>query len=387
MLLFSLSLIYTTWSLLSLDRIRYSTVLFTISFAALLCFSMINGLGHSADMQLLGEDVSPLLSFLTLPFFELTIRSKLEIILVIRIIVFAAIVMACCYAAIVVSLWLSFWLQVDSLGVLYKLVKGAAGGDIFISGGLTAQTGLPGHFIYSGALFIGIAIIYLVFKNGRWSRAVAFFLFLSMFLVASRGLFLSLALSAFCYVLIGPMRAIKKIGYGCIVILLAAISLPFLFSLSGNKTSSNENRLIAISEVTNLTTPVSLIVGHGFGIGVPEKPGHEEIAYLEIFQKQGLIGLLWWAALIATLAIRYRKALRSGNQYLAYPLFLSAIYILFQSATNPAVNNPVGMYPFIISFVGLGVLARPDAPRSAMNPRGSIDMLDTGVVDGEIGFN
>jgi O-antigen ligase len=266
------------------------------------------------------------------------------------------------------------------------LVKGASGGDIFISGELTAQTGLPGHFIYSGALFIGIAIIYLVFKNGRRDRAIVFLLFLSLFLVGSRGYFLSLSLSAFCYVLIGPMRAIKKIGYGFIVILLAAILLPFLFSLSGNKKGSDAERMKTITQVSDRVTPISLIVGHGFGIGVPEKPGHEEIAYLEIFQKQGLIGLLWWAALIATLAVRFRKAIRSGNQYLAYPLFLSAIYVLLQSATNPAVNNPIGMYPFIISFVGLGVLARPDTPRSAMNLRGSIDMRDTGVVDGEIGF-
>ena len=127
MWLFALMLLYTAWSLVCFDRIRLGTILLTASFAALLCLGGMNGVAHGANMEFLGEDVSPLLSFLALPFFELTMRTRQDILLVIRIVVIAAIVMACCYAVIVVSLWLSLWLGVASLGTLYEWLAMSAG--------------------------------------------------------------------------------------------------------------------------------------------------------------------------------------------------------------------------------------------------------------------
>jgi hypothetical protein len=347
MLLFSLTLIYTTWSLLSLDRIQYSTMLLTSSFAALLCIGIMNGVGHASNMKFLGEDVSPLLSFLTLPFFELTIRRKHEIFLVMRIIVFAAIVMAAGYMTIIISLLL----QIVSVGTLYGWIT-LNGGEDFVFEGET------GRFFYKGVIFICIAIIFLAFQNRRRCKVIAGILLLTLFFVGSRGLFLALALSALLYVLIGQMSVVRKISISCIVILVAATALPQLFSFAGDKTESNATRLNTISQVSSRINAASFLVGHGFGNGVPEKPEHMEITYLEILHKQGMIGLAWWTALIAGLAIRLRKAIKLGEQYLAYPLFLSAAFILFESATNPFVNNPIGMYPFIISFVGLGLLAR-----------------------------
>jgi len=309
-------------------------------------------------MKFLGEDVSPLLSFLTLLFFEFTIRSKLEINLVIRIIVFAAIVMAVGYAAIIILLML----RIVPFLALYGWIN-VVGSNEFVF------EGVNGRVFYKGALFIAIAIIFLVFKNNRWSKVVASFLFLSLFVVGTRGFFLALALAAILYILIGPMRAVKKLDYGFIVILIASISLTLIFSLFGDKTASNAPRIDTMSQVLDRINPVSIIVGHGFGIGVPAKPEHMEIIYAEIFHKQGVIGLLWWTSIIAIMAIRLRKAIKNGNQNLAYPLFLSAVFVVLESATNPFLNNPIGMYPFIISFVGLGVLARPGMLPSAINPR------------------
>jgi hypothetical protein len=325
----------------------------------------MNGAAHAADMQLLGDDISPLLSFLALPFFELTLRSKKELILVIRIILVAAMVMACCYAVIVVSLWLSLWLGISSLGSLYRWLTQSGGNDFGVSGDGTGETG---RFAYSGAVFMGIAIVLLSFKKGRSAKAGAFLLFLSLLLVASRGLFLTLAITALCYTLMARISTIKKLGLCCVVILLAAVCLPILFSLAGNRTASNSARLNTIAQVYERVSPESLIVGHGFGIGVPEKPKHMEIVYLEVFQKQGVLGLMWWAALIGMLVTRFRKALASDNRRLVYSLFLVAIFVLVESATNPFINNPIGMYPFLISFVGLGILARAATAHAGMKP-------------------
>ena len=365
MWLFALMLLYTAWSLVCFDRIRLGTILLTASFAALLCLGGMNGVAHGANMEFLGEDVSPLLSFLALLFFELTVRTRQDILLVIRIIVIAAIVMACCYAVIVVSLWLSLWLGVTSLGTLYEWLALSGGNDFGVSGD---GTGEVGRFAYSGAVFIGIAIVFLMFKRKRSGNTIAFFLFLCLMLVASRGLFLTLALTAFCYTWIARVATIKKLGLSFVVVLLAAICLPLLFSLAGDRRASNSARLNTISEVYDGIDPTSAILGHGFGIGVPEKPKHMEIVYLEIFHKQGMLGLLWWIVLIGMLVARFRRALKTGDTAVAYPLFLVALFLLFESATNPYINNPVGMYPFLISFVGLGVLAQQERPHASKAP-------------------
>ncbi len=350
MILFLLSLIYTAWSLLCLDRIRRTTLLFTVSFAVLLCFEWINGVVHITSMKLIGEDISPLLALFMLPFFELTIYSKRQITQVIRIIMLAAIVMLTGYAALAIALLG----RIVTFTSLYAWLNGFWSEDFIFEGG-------NGRIFYKGALYIGIAIIFFAFRRTGWSRVVAFLLFLSLFLVGARGFFVALALTAILYVLIGPIRPIKKLGYACALFIVAAIALPLLFSQSGDKTTSDTVRINTIHQVSESVSIISFISGHGFGIGVPERPVHMEITYLEIFQKQGCLGLLWWTALIVTLAMRFKRAIKIGNHSLAYPLLLSAVFILLESATNPFLNNPIGMYPFIISFVGLGVLAHPNS--------------------------
>jgi hypothetical protein len=365
MWLFLLMLLYTAWALLSFEKLLPSTLLLTTSFAVLLFVAGTNGAAHAANLEFLGADMSPLLSFLVLPFFELTMRTRNDISLVIRVVLVAARVMACCYVVIVASLWLSLWLGITSLGTLYGWLAESGANDFGVSGD---GTGEIGRFAYSGAIFIGIAIIFVLFKKGRSAKVGAFFLFLTLCLVASRGLFLTLALTAVCYVVIAPVPAMKKFGLGCMVVLLGVVCLPILFSLAGNRSASNSARLDTISQVYERIDPASAILGHGFGIGVPEKPQHMEIVYLEVFHKQGVLGLLWWVVLIGILAARFRKAIAVENRSLVYPLFLVAVFILLESATNPYINNPIGMYPFLISFVGLGLLAQPDTARSIANP-------------------
>ncbi len=365
MLLFTLALLYAAWSVLLSNRLRPSTILFELSFVALLCLSALNGFCQAADLHLIGGDLSPLSAFLILPFFELTIRNQADIRLVMRIILISACVIACCYVLIVALLWLSLWLGIAALGALHAWLASTGGVDFFIGGDGTGETG---HFFYTGSLYLVIGLIFFAFRDRLREKAAAFFLFLTLFLVASRGLFLALALLAILYVLIGPMRPIRKVSLGAILLVLAATSLPFLFVLSGDKSWSNMQRLNTLSQVSERITPLTILMGHGFGVGVPEKPSHMEIVYLEVFHKQGAIGLLWWAALIVALIHRFRQAIRNCGGHLAYPLFLSAVVILFESATNPFLNNPVGMYPFLISFVGLGVLAHDAAQSPSVNP-------------------
>lgn len=346
MILYTLTLFYTIWSLFSLESLKYSTVLLLASFGALVSFGVVNGVVHAVDMKYLGQDVSPLISFLVLPFYELAIRTERDIRVAIRVLVSAALFMATCYAAIFVGLFSGR----VSFEALYGWLTRAGGEDFIFEGD-------SGRLFYKGSLFIGIALILVVFQKGRWAKIAASVLFLNLFAIGVRGFFLSLAVCGILYVFIGPLSVTKKLATGLAVVSLMAVLLPRMLSFFGDKTESNIDRLIAISEVYDRTAPISVLVGHGFGVGVPVRPVHMEIMYLEIFHKQGIVGLLWWAALIGIAVIRWQRAVRAGKGQLAYPLLLSITFVCIESATNPFLNNPIGLYAFIICYVALGVLA------------------------------
>jgi hypothetical protein len=86
-----------------------------------------------------------------------------------------------------------------------------------------------------------------------------------------------------------------------------------------------------------------------------------EIAYSEILHKQGLLGLAWLASVGGILIVELGKAIRLGNGRLAYPLFLSALFVFIESTTNPFINNPIGMSVLIVCIAGLKVLASPES--------------------------
>ncbi len=362
MVLYFIVLLYTIWSLLCLTRIRLSTALLLASFGAMLCGGLVNGIGHDANLKFLGEDLSPLLSFLVLPFYEMTIDSRHAIYRAINMIEMAAAIMAAGYGVLIGSI-LSGAVSFKALYIWLTTV----GGDDFIF------EGTGGKVFYKGALFIAIALIFLLFKKQRAAKIGSLFLFLSLFVVGVRGFFLALTLCGVIYVLIGPIKTIKRLIFLAGSVLAALIVLPHIFALSGDKGASNSDRIVTTFQVSSRVTIPSFFVGHGFGIGVPIRPEHMENVYLEIFHKQGIVGLLWWGALVVTLIARFAKAVKAGNQDLAYPLFLSAMFICAESATNPFLNNPIGMYPFLICFASLGVLAEPGGPREApgsSTPRG-----------------
>jgi len=124
---------------------------------------------------------------------------------------------------------------------------------------------------------------------------------------------------------------------------------------------SDATRIETLHEVGERITPISLIFGNGLGVGVPIRPEHMEISYIEIFHKQGLLGSIWWASMFILLLMRYRKSRRIKYQY-AQPLLLSALFVAFESATNNFVNNPIGIFVWITALVCLDVIAKNDSP-------------------------
>jgi len=114
---------------------------------------------------------------------------------------------------------------------------------------------------------------------------------------------------------------------------------------------SDITRLTQIYEVAESTDIFSLFLGHGFGIGVPIRPIHMEISYLEIFHKQGIIGLGFW--FIFGIWIYKKWSALKLLKDIGRPFILSSIFIYIETITNPFINNPIGMSMIIITFLVL----------------------------------
>jgi hypothetical protein len=133
-------------------------------------------------------------------------------------------------------------------------------------------------------------------------------------------------------------------------ILIAYNIIPYLTEILGDKSDSDRIRIVNFYEVIDRVNPASLLIGHGFGYGVPSRPIHMEISYLEIFHKQGLIGLLFWLILFFYIIIQYFK-ININYKYIAMPFLLSVIFIYLQSLTNPFMNNPIGLTMILLTIV------------------------------------
>jgi O-antigen ligase len=185
----------------------------------------------------------------------------------------------------------------------------------------------------------------------------------------TRGFFFALVAIVLVHALTGIGGHVRQLRY--LVVPSAGLAMLMIVLFSGElvgKQESDSVRITTASQVMDRITPLTVILGNGFGVGVEERPVHMENSYLEIFHKQGVLGLLWWGSMFFFLIVRYRKARRVNHEY-AQPLFLSSCFVAFESLTNPFINNPIGIFIWLIALVGLDVLSRPSSPIALLGKR------------------
>jgi hypothetical protein len=350
MILFALSMLYVAVALLAGDRLTTPTVALSISYLAVLLLGSILGLFRGAQPGAIETDLSSLLPVLFLPFFELTIRDLRHVQIARRILMFASGVICGGYL-LAMALLLSGKLNFVDMAVWLTNV----GNSDFLIDEST------GRVFYKGALYIGIAAIFFLFREGPWSKLAAFLTLPALVVVGARGFFLGLFLTGLLYLAIGPIRIVKKVTLILLVILVGSAVLSGVSFLVGDRTTSNTTRIVIVQQALDRIDLLTAVVGNGLGVGVPMRPAHMEISYLEILYKQGALGLCWWGAAFLFLLTQFRRALRSGHGRLAYPFFLSGIFIAFESFTNPYLNNPIGLTFMTAAVACLAVLGRTDS--------------------------
>ena len=143
------------------------------------------------------------------------------------------------------------------------------------------------------------------------------------------------------------------------VIIVAVIVYAGFFS-GAERMEGDKIRLETFRQVFERITPLSFFVGHGFGNGVPIREMHMENSFLEIFHKQGIIGLAFWAYLFIIIRNKFKSIRKKDNKRTALLLYIGVIVIYLQTNFNPFLNCPIGLSFVLMSYFSLWVMHKEE---------------------------
>lgn len=320
-------------------------------FSILLIFSLsifvssLIGYANGAQISYILNDVKTLSYIYIFFFFENMITSERNIKTFINVVCIIGIIQCTLYLFLMFLAAIGY-INLEEISLLFY--------DPDESVDISLRPGDQALF-FKGFLFLCISCAMYLCRGGLRNRLISIFLLIGIFFTFTRGFLIAIFFSFFIYYFL-TIRS-KKILLFLSVLMIAGLgAVKFVFdSLYADRDDSDSIRYLQIDQALDSVTIPSFLFGHGLGVGVEVRPVHFEISYLEIFHKQGLIGLVCWGY-FGYLLIRYfYSALRNNPDSLPIikPVFISVILIVVQSATNPFINNPIGMSFLILAFLTL----------------------------------
>ncbi len=365
MILFVIAFVVVCIQILRRKKLPRDYWLLSIFFACLLLIGVSRGIVMGASRVFWWEDIKPLLYFLILPFFGFAVQAGTRAEIAASIIKRSGIILSSFFIIVLVLIHTGAIPFLD----FYDTVIGTQ--EFFFRGELT--------FFYKGFIFICIAFLFVYFSEQPYKHLILILLGIGILLSVTRGfLFAFLLTYAFYYFLkssfirfaLFAILSLAIVLAGQVVIRESSKAIDQLknrstvsqevpihpdSNLLGDRNYSDDGRFQQIKEVTEQINLSSIILGHGFGMGIPSRPIHMEISYLEIFHKQGIVGLAFWAYLLWLLYKKYKVATPGG---LSDAFFFGSSFVYFQSLTNQYINNPIGLSMVILSIVCLDQLKK-----------------------------
>ncbi|SNR49460.1 hypothetical protein [Flavobacterium sp. ov086] len=336
MVLFGIALAVSFIYFLNKKVVKKDIIVLVVFFTILTTFSSIVGYFNYAPVEFILGDLKPLFFFYIILFFSLVIKKIEDIDRIGSIIKKGSIILAVIYIIVILLLlygiidFSSFYEKQNDIGEI-----------MFRNDSL---------FIYKGFLYLCIGFFFFLFSNKWYSKWMLFFLFFSIVLTLTRGFILFTTLIGIYYVFFINKNVLLKICTS-LVMVMVLVGLSFLMESLGDKSGSDSARFVQIDQVLSNVNPISFFIGHGFGIGVPIRPRGMELSLLEIFHKQGLLGLSFWFGMFIYIFLMYTNIKNKEYKKKALPFLLSVIFIILQSGTNPYMNNPIGLSMILITLV------------------------------------
>jgi hypothetical protein len=319
----------------------------------IITIGVIVAISNNAAVNLILEDIKPLMFVLSLIFLIFLIHDETDVILIGRLLRIASLILAVIY----LLLLLLIHTQSIPFRPFYNWAYGTQ--EFFFRGQFA--------FFYKGFFFMCTGMFFYRWNASIGSKVAMLIILSAVMLTFTRGF----VLAFYIVVAIDLVLIRRRLDFIILFFLLTLLAAPFIWKFVSNeemidRQTSNNNRISQIVEVASETTLKSTIFGHGFGRNIPSREDlHLEISYLEIFYKQGIIGLMFWFYFFVVIFKLYKKA-AVRDPVAATPFFLAVLFTYIQSFTNPFLNNPLGLTLLIISMISLQILSskKSDQPAS-----------------------
>lgn len=324
------------------DDFPKSILAFILVYTIQLLIGWMLAFIFDSEMAYLMVDFKPLLYFYIVLFFYYIMSSELMIKRVVDILLLCVKIMT--------VLYLIYMTLTDILGLFSMTGENYHSVD---DSGSFMFRGIGSSLFYKGFVYLPIgALGFFWRKQYVWMCLTI----LAIYFTYTRGLYVLLAFGLLAFYLkTHEVNIFKIVGLMLVVLLLYEIAEVFeVFTFDDtymeNREESDSVRLITIDQVFDRITWWSLLIGHGFGQGVPERAAHMEISYLDIFHHQGLFGLSFWVALFVAI-LKYGNSVVGKYREEAAFFMTAAMMIFLQSCFNPYINNSIGMSITLLAFV------------------------------------
>lgn len=318
-------------------KIKKDVVIILASLTITSMIAAFLGFINQASIGSVLEDFKPLSFIYILLFFSLAVKNIDDIEKIGTIIKIGSLLLVGIYILIILLL---FYGKIDFISFYRK--QNAIGEVMFRNDFL---------FFYKGFLYLCIGFFFFLFSESKFKLIPLLFLFAGIILTLTRGFILFTVLILVYYIFFINKNVLLKWCLFFLGLFAAIVLIPILFETLGDKSDSDTVRYTQINQVLSAVNPFSFFIGHGFGIGVPIRTVHMELSFLEIFHKQGIIGLCFWLGMFIHIFIMYFNIKIKKYKELALPFLLSVIFVLLQSTTNPYMNNPIGLTMILITIV------------------------------------
>ena len=381
MLLYALAMAATVWMLYTNQRLSREIIILLSIFSAMLVFGTLIGVLNGANRAFIFEDVKPLLFFYLLPFFYLTLQSFQRLSLVAKVVKISAVVLAGSYVLIFGLIHLNVVPFLD----FYQLTLDT--GEFYYRGEIA--------FFYKGFLYLCVGFIFYYFIPDKAGWLI-YLIAMAIILTFTRGFLFALSATFLLYYLVVEQDFHKNwkkvLGFGMVAIYSVFFASQVFIKISegilwmdpdyltklsadygpmrnelgeqitpiqllGDRMHSDNIRKKQFHQVLERVNFESALVGHGFGIGVPIRPVHMEVAYLEIFHKQGLVGIAFWVFIFVWIGFKYIRVRNHRESALATVFTMGSCFVFVQSITNQYLNNPIGMTMILLAIVALIVFS------------------------------
>ena len=317
------------------------TILWFIGiFTVLLLLAFFIAISVGSFFEFVIEDIKPLIYFYILLFYYYISSSEIVVEKAFNILLLSAKIMT--------VLYLIYLVLTDLTGIIdYVFAYQTLETDSFLFRGVGSA------FFYKGFIFLPIAAVgFFRKKQYVWLILVS----VAIFFTYTRGLYLLLFFGlTFYYMRTRHVGIVKIIAFALVLLLIYEfLEVAGLFSLDKsfqeNREESDYIRVLIIEQVWNAITYLSFLIGHGFGYGIEERTTHMEISYMDIFHKQGIVGIAFWLLLMVAV-IYYARTVSNKYKETADFWVTATLMIYLQSCFNPYINTPMGMTVVFMALV------------------------------------